>query len=173
MPAPLSMPFDGKGPAREVTRRLTALEERPRIIVPTTLVPRPINATPSSDWYQTADVASFASRWEHTITRWSQQAAWVQVPWRTGATTTGEVRLYGFAIRDGGPGGTYAASDAIALGAGSSGTAEFLWLHEGDIWTQTGILWVQGRRTAGSNSVELGFPQASLIDPDSATLGGT
>ena len=99
------------------------------------------------------------------VARWTGLAVWARVNWRTGAGTTGELRLR--AYRN----GTVPVSDTVTLAAASSGTVEFLWLHGADIWTED-ILWVEARRTAGANLVEIGFPAVAMVGPEGATAAG-
>ncbi len=145
-----------------IEQRLTNLEARERVVVPAPLFPRPVNAFPSSDWYQATTAAGFTPLWEMIVPRWTALGAWVEFDWRTGAGTTGEVRLLS-ALGN--------ASSAVVLGAASSGTITFRWLHNEDIWTDS-VLWLTARRTGGANSVEVAFPHAALIPPTGCTLAG-
>lgn len=68
-------------------------------------------------------------------------AAWVT--WITDGSTTGEIRLYTIA----------GATDAVALGAGTSGAARFRWLHPGTMDSGPLYVRVQARRVSGSGTV--------------------
>lgn len=148
-----------------LSARLAALEARPRITIPAPLVPSPVFGYPSADWYQPCSSASLIQVWEMIVPRWTGLAVWARVNWRTGAGTTGAIRL--IANR----GGTFPASDTVPVAAASSGTIDFLWLHNGDIWTED-VLWVQAQRTAGANLVEIGFPAVAMVGPEGATTAG-
>lgn len=146
----------------KIEDRLANIEARPRVVTPVPLVPRAVQGFPSTDLYMPITVGTFLAVWEMIAVRWTNQAVYVVVPWRTPSGTSGEVRL------DASHGTT---SNPVTLPTGSSGTVTFRWLHGAPIWTD-GVLWVVGRRTAGSGTVELGQPTVTLLDPEGATTGG-
>jgi hypothetical protein len=149
--------------------RIGNIEARPQAVAPVPLIPRPISVFPSADWYQPVTSATFQSVWEGLPTRWSHLAVWAIVPWRTGAGTAGELRLQRYG---GDLDATYDTTDAVALAAASSGEVTFRWLHGSPIWGLGGIVYIDARRTAGANNVEIGHPSVVLIDPAEATQAG-
>jgi hypothetical protein len=159
--------YDDPARMAALESRIAAIEARPHVIAPLGLSPAPISSTAilNTDWEQELTTGSFDTCWEAQVSRWSHQAVYALVPWRTGAGTTGEVRLEASFTT---------SSDPVVLAAASSGTATFRWLHGQDIWSPTAslALFVTARRTAGANSVFIGYPYLALIDPAGATFAG-
>lgn len=143
--------------------RIGNIEARPHVVPAIPLTPAPINGVASGDWYRGITSAAFLQAWEMAILRYTNLAIWCTFNWRTGAGTTGEVRLRTNV------GGT--TSSAVALGAASSGVVTFRWLHSQAIWTADS-LWVEARRTVGANLVEIQAPSVAMIDPAQATTAG-
>lgn len=158
-------PFDALGWQAQVETRLSALEARPQVIPPVPLAAAPLSAYPSADWYQPVTAGSWTVYWQAQVSRWSHQALWAVVPWRTAAATTGELRIEA---------SFSTTSSAVSLAAGSSGTATFRWLHSQVIWSPSasGAAWVTAYRSSGAGDVEIGYPYLALLDPAGATLAG-
>jgi hypothetical protein len=140
----------------KIEQRLRALEHQTASIH---VYPRPLAAA-STDWFVPTTSGSFVSLWEGIIERWSGSGFYASVPYRLAAGTTGELRIE----RAG------AVTLARAISA-SSGTAVFRWLHGGTAWAAD-VVRVQGRRTAGSGNVEVGFPTMAIVDSRGATGAG-
>lgn len=150
----------------EVETRLSALELRPQVIAPIGLSPAPVGGgILTVEWEVEITGATFGTVWEAQVSRWSRQALWGVVPWRTEAGTTGELRLEA---------SFSTTTNAVSLPANSSGTATFRWLHGQDVWSPSASLaaWVTARRTGGANDVIIGYPYLALVDPAGATLAG-
>lgn len=159
--------LDDRAWMADVETRLSALELRPQVVAPLGLSPSPLGTagTFTVDWEWEITAAGFGITWEAQVSRWSRQAVWAEIPWRTDAATTGQVRIEASF-------GT--TSSAITLAANSSGTATFRWLHSQDIWNPSAslALWVTAGRTSGAGNVVIGYPYLALVDPAGATLTG-
>lgn len=149
---------------RGLTDRLSALESRPTLVIPTPLVPRPVNEFPSADWYQPTTSGTFENLWECIASRWSGLGVWVRVPWRTPASTVGELRVERIL------GGS--TSSAVNLPAGGNGVQTFRWLHGGTLWGEGDGIFVSARRLSGAGSVEIGHPDVAVVDPADCTSAG-
>ena len=153
---------------RDASERLRNLESRPQVVPPVAIVSTPYLLNPSADWYVPYTGAAFgAGGWSGIMPRVAHPGVYCRFNWRTGAGTTGEVRLLsnaGFA-----PGGSTAI---VALAAASSGTITFLWLHGLPLWITSYNLDLEARRTGGANSVEIQAPLLYLIDPSGCTATG-
>lgn len=147
------------GRSAQQNRKLKTLARGQRaaqLVNPTPVPASPFggNGPPASDWYIPVIGASFGVQatqpWIISLDRIVRTGFAVDLPWRTGAATTGEVRLTLLGI---------ASTDVISLGAGSSGTASFRWLHPMEPWVNTFVwIYVEARRTAGANTVSIGYP---------------
>lgn len=158
--------LDDRAWMADVETRLSALELRPQVIAPIGLAPAPIGGgTITVNWEVEITNAAFGTVWEAQVSRWSRQALWAVVPWRTEAGTTGELRVEA---------SFSTTSGTVTLAAASSGTATFRWLHSQDVWSPAASLaaWVTARRTGGANKVVIGYPYLALVDPAGATLNG-
>lgn len=161
--------------AQRAVERVQAAEARaPRLVQPIAypLFPYGGASAPGSDWYIPVTGAAFGVQ---ATTPWifqpdvlAHQGIILQVPWRTGAGTTGEMRL---ALNVSSPN---APTPAVTLPAASSGTLIWRWLHGVDPWTESVGGSIEVRRTAGANNVEVGYPLGGFIvtGPDGCTTTG-
>lgn len=155
-----------------VEKRLADLEARPAVAACSPVYMSPTNVTAlTNDWYvEVTGIGAFIVYWQANTTRTANRGLWAQVPWRTDASTTGELRLR---VQGNEPatGLLTAYTSAVALGASSSGTVQFRWFHGFEPWT-TFYLTVEARRVTGTNKVYIGFPFAAFVDPRGCTTTG-
>lgn len=149
----------------ELARRVDALEQRPKVVPPIAAVTTPYLISPGADWYMPFTNAAYgAGSWSGILPKVALPGVYCRFAWRTGAGTTGEVRLLA--------GGGATMTSAVALAAASSGTITFHWLHGHTLWQASQNLDLEARRTAGANLVEIQAPIYYLTDAAGCTLTG-
>lgn len=164
---PILDPFTSRSFAQQqqLAERLADLGQRPQVVAPLAVVATPYLLTPSADFYLPYTAAAYGSgSWSGIMPRIAHQAVYCRFNWRTGAGTTGEVRLTAAS-------GTQLAT-AIVLPAASSGTITYKWLHGLPVWVASYNLDLEAKRTGGANLVEIQAPQYYLVDPAGCTAAG-
>lgn len=126
------------------------------------------NGAPTSTWYIPVTDGNYSDHGQVGNHPWAanmwivhRRGIYVQVPWTTDAATTGQLRLY-FSVS-----GVAYTSGAVTLGAASSGTATFKWIHGAPLWVDAGAYgtWIvtEAQRTGGAGNVNIGFPQSGCL----------
>jgi hypothetical protein len=157
----------------QVNKQLQDLKREQQLIPPNAIPAQPLSAAGgvSGDWYLPVTSATMGyplgAPWDIVVRRVARSGLFVTFPWRTGAGTTGTVRL-----SVDGDHVNYPTTASVALGANTSGTVSFSWLHPVALWSFNIHFFVEAARTAGANNVEIGFPQAAIVDPAGCTTRG-
>lgn len=144
-------------------------DRAPQLVRPTMGFASPYGGAtaPTSSWYVPVTNAAFdgsqACRpWIIVLDRIVHTALRVDVEWTTEAGTTGELRL-----------NVGLTTSAIALPAASSGVASFKWVHGYPLWAADVFVYLEARRTAGANNVNVRFPRiVQQCAPDGCTATG-
>lgn len=163
-------PFAYDPTLADLVRRVAMLEQQPKVTPPFLYTPiaQASSVAPDASWYAGHTNANFsdaaARSWSVPIARLNKVAVWCRIAWTTPAATTGEVKLQEFL--------SGAATSAVALAAGSSGTQTFVWLHNLPLWSAQLLFDVRVRRTGGAGTVLVQAPSFALVDPLGATLTG-
>lgn len=155
---------------REDTRAaIGQLWQRPKFIVPDSLPMTPFpGRAPSTTWYTAITDNPAAAIWYGVANRVTHSAVYVEIPWRTDATTPGTLSLALGVVGGGG-----ATSGSIQLPGGSAGTAKFQWMHGIQPWSLQTYLYVYASRVSGAGYVNVGYPSAFQVGPDGCTANGT
>lgn len=104
------------------------------------------------------------SPWFWVVPRVARLGVRCEIPWQTEAGTTGQVQLTAA--------GGALLTTAVSLGAASSGTVTYNWLHGRDLWSGHVNFDLWARRSGGANNVLIGYPRFWLVDPAGCTVTG-
>ena len=163
-------PYDFDNIEGDLTHRVKMLEQQPKVqpAFYYQAVPYRSSVSPNATWYAGHTNATLGGAggipWAIPLPVVGMTAAYCQVNWTTDAATTGQIQLTANSGSN--------LTSAVTLGAGSSGTVTFLWLHGLTLWRRAINFDLWARRATGAGTVYVQCPTFALVDSIGATTTG-